>query len=67
MNTELTQLETRLSALLEAHQSLRSENHELTARVSSLQVENRRLADKVTVATERVENILTRLPPEGEA
>ena len=67
MNTELTQLETRLSALLEVHLSLRSENRELTARVASLQIENRRLSDKVAVATERVEGILARLPVEDEA
>ncbi|MBS1207626.1 MAG: hypothetical protein H6R19_24 [Proteobacteria bacterium] len=64
MDAELTSLETRLAALLEAHQSLRIENHELTTRVASLQVENRRLSEKVTVVTERVEKILAQLPLE---
>jgi regulator of replication initiation timing len=67
MNAELNQLETRLAALLEAHQSLRSENHELISRVANLQVENRRLTEKVTAVTGRVERILAQLPVEDEA
>jgi len=64
MDEELTNLETRLAALLEAHQSLRIENRELTSLVASLQLENRRLSEKVTMVTERVEKILAQLPLE---
>lgn len=67
MDAELTNLETRLAALLDAYQSVRAENRELSARVATLQVENHRLAEKVSLATERVERLLTRLPLKDEA
>ena len=67
MDAELTSLESRIAALLEAHKALRAENHELVARVAALQVENRQLSTKVAVVTERVEKLLARLPAEDEA
>ncbi len=66
MDAELTNLESRLASLLEAYQGLRSENRELTTRVATLQVENHRLAEKVSLVTDRVERLLARLPVEDE-
>lgn len=67
MDAEITNLETRLGALLEAFQVLRAENRELITRVATLQTENRLLTDKVRVVTERVERLLAQLPAEDEA
>jgi chromosome segregation ATPase len=67
MDAEITNLENRLGALLEAFQALRAENRQLTTRVATLQTENRQLNDKVRVVTERVERLLAQLPAEDEA
>jgi regulator of replication initiation timing len=67
MDAEITNLENRLGALLEAFQVLRAENRQLTTRVATLQTENRQLNDKVRVVTERVERLLAQLPAEDEA
>lgn len=67
MDAELTNLENRLGALLDAFQVLRAENRELTTRVATLQTENRQLTDKVRMVTERVERLLVQLPVEDEA
>lgn len=66
MDAELTKLETRLNALLDAFQALRTENRTLNARVASLQTENRHLNDKVRIVTERIEHLLTHLPTEED-
>lgn len=66
MDAELTSLESRLNSLLAEYRGLHLENRELTTRVATLQAENRRLNEKLTVVTERVEGLLARLP-QGDA
>jgi len=65
MDAELSLLEERLAELIDAYQSLRMENRDLTARVGVLQIENKRYAEKLAQASKQVEHILARLPEEG--
>ena len=64
MNNELSSLENRLTELIDAYQSLRMENRELTSKVLQLQTENDRSAEKLERAKEQIESILARLPTE---
>jgi regulator of replication initiation timing len=66
MDAELTGLESRLAVLLSEYKGLHLENRELTTRVASLQADNLRLNEKLTLVTTRVESLLARLPTEGE-
>lgn len=66
MDSELTGLETRLAALLAEYKGLHLENRELTTRVATLQADNKRMAEKLELVTERVEALLARLPAEDE-
>lgn len=64
MDAELSTLENRLAELIDAYQSLRMENRELSSKVASLQAENVRFAQKLEHAKTQVEQILARLPTE---
>lgn len=64
MDAELNSLETRLADLLAEYKGLHLENRELTTRVATLQADNKRMADKLVLVTERVEGLLARLPEE---
>lgn len=62
METELSRLEQRLEQLVGLYESDRLEGRNLRMRIASLEAENRRLADKVRLATEKLESVLDRLP-----
>lgn len=62
MKTELSRLEQRLEQLIALYESDRLEGRNLRTRIASLEAENRRLADKVRLATEKLESVLDRLP-----
>lgn len=62
METELSRLEQRLEQLIGLYESDRLEGRNLRMRIASLEAENRRLADKVRLATEKLESVLDRLP-----
>jgi hypothetical protein len=62
METELSRLEQRLEQLIGLYESDRLESRNLRMRIVSLEAENRRLADKVRLATEKLESVLDRLP-----
>jgi len=62
MDEELSILETRMAALIDAYQSLRMENRELHTRVAALQADNERSARKLAEAIARIEDIVARLP-----
>lgn len=62
METELSRLEQRLEQLVGLYESDRLEGRNLRMRIASLETENRRLADKVRLATEKLESVLDRLP-----
>lgn len=62
METELSRLEQRLEQLIGLYERGRLEGRDLRVRLASLEAENRRLADKVNQATQKLESILDRLP-----
>ncbi len=62
MDAELTGLEDRIRQAVELCQRLRLENSDLRQRVAQLQTENKRLADKIGGARERLEGLLRQIP-----
>lgn len=62
MENELSRLEAQLEQLIGLYEAGKRERRELAVRMVSLEAHNRRLADKVALATERLETILERLP-----
>ena len=62
MDAELVALEDRIRQAVDLCQRLRGENSDLRQRVVQLQSENRKLADKITSARERLEGLLEQIP-----
>ena len=62
MDAELTGLEDRIRQAVELCQRLRVENSDLRQRVAQLQTENKRLAEKIVGARERLEGLLRLIP-----
>ncbi|MCL1861264.1 MAG: hypothetical protein FWG52_07000 [Proteobacteria bacterium] len=62
MDAELNRLEAQLEQFISMYAALRDENRELRTQQSRLEAENRRLASKVGLATEKLEAVLARLP-----
>jgi len=62
MDLELTGLEDRIRQAVELCQRLRVENSGLRQRVAQLQTENKRLAEKIVGARERLEGLLRQIP-----
>jgi uncharacterized protein (TIGR02449 family) len=62
MDLELTGLEDRIRQAVELCQRLRVENGDLRQRVAQLQTENKRLAEKIVGARERLEGLLRQIP-----
>ena len=62
MDLELTGLEDRIRQAVELCQRLRVENIDLRQRVAQLQTENKRLAEKIVGARERLEGLLRQIP-----
>jgi uncharacterized protein (TIGR02449 family) len=57
-------LDTRIQALIGLTQGLRSEISDLRQSLATVQAENAMLREKVGAARDRVEALLSRLPPE---
>ncbi len=64
MEQELDALDTRIQALIGLTQGLRSEISDLRQSLAAVQAENATLREKVGAARDRVEALLSRLPPE---
>jgi uncharacterized protein (TIGR02449 family) len=62
MDLELTGLEDRVRQAVELCQRLRVENGDLRQRLAQLQTENKRLAEKIVGARERLEGLLRQIP-----
>lgn len=62
METELSSLEDKIRQAAQLCQRLREENVELRQRMAQLANDNKRLAEKVTGAKERLEQLLSRIP-----
>lgn len=64
MEAELKSLEQKIQQFVELCQRLRSDNQQLRQQLASALNENKQLHDKISSATERLENILAHIPEE---
>ena len=62
MNAELNKLEHQLEQLIGLYESGKVEARELRTRVARLEADNHLLAEKVRLATEKLEALLEQLP-----
>jgi len=62
MDAELSKLENQVEQLIGLYEACKADGRELRARVVRLEAENRALADKVRLATSRLESLLEKLP-----
>lgn len=62
MDAELNKLEHQVEQIVGLLESCRADGRELRTRVARLEAENRALADKVRLATEKLEGLLEQLP-----
>lgn len=62
MDSELSQLESQLEHLIGLYEAGKAEARELRMRIAALEAENRQLARKVRMATEKLEALLDRIP-----
>jgi cell division protein ZapB len=62
MDADLSTLEDRVRQAVDLCQRLRAENNDLRQRVAQLQSENRRLAEKISGARERLAGLLSQIP-----
>ncbi len=62
MDSELSQLESQLEQLIGLYEAGKAEARELRMRIAALEAENRQLARKVRMATEKLEALLERIP-----
>lgn len=62
MDAELNKLENQVEQVIGLLESCRAEGRELRTRVARLEADNRVLADKVRLATEKLEQLLEQLP-----
>ena len=62
MDSELAGLEHKLAALLAEYHRLRAENESLKRELGRAQEQSRALAEKMAVASSRLDSLLQRLP-----
>lgn len=60
--TEFENLEQKLTTLVALTKQIKEENRDLRVRAGELDAENRRLANKVSAARDRIEAMIARLP-----
>ena len=64
METELKSLEGKLGQFVELCQKLRADNQELRQQLASAVNQSKRLEEKITSATSRLESLLSQMPEE---
>ena len=62
MEIELAQLENQLEQLIGRYGRLKAEHSGLHVRVAQLEADNRKLSAKLTLAAQRLEAVLEKLP-----
>jgi uncharacterized protein (TIGR02449 family) len=62
MDAELSALEDRIRQAVELCQRLRGENTDLRQRLAKLESDNKRLAEKISGAKDRLEGLLRQIP-----
>lgn len=64
MDAELRSLEDKVNQVVRLCQRLRSDNHDLRQQLASALNDNKQLAEKIGVASTRLEALLTQIPDE---
>ena len=67
MDAELKSLEGKLIQFVELCQKLRADNQALRQQLASAVNESKRLEEKISTATERLETLLSQMPAEDDA
>ncbi len=62
METELKSLEEKMLRLINSYQNTRVENRELRKQLADFQEKNEQLTEKIHVAANRLETLLTKIP-----
>ena len=65
MDAELKALEGKLTQFVEFCQQLRADNQQLRQQLASAVDESKRLEEKISAATGRLEGLLTHIPDEA--
>ena len=65
MEAELNLLEERVIALTVLCQQIRDENRDLIGQLQAEKDQNRALSEKISAASERLEQLLSRLPEDA--
>jgi cell division protein ZapB len=67
MDAELKALEVKIQQFVELCQRLRADNQQLRQQLASALSQQKRLEDKITSATARLETLLAQMPAEDDA
>ena len=67
MDAELKSLEAKVSQFVELCQRLREDNQQLRQQLASAVSQSKRLEEKISSATSRLETLLAQMPPEEDA
>jgi len=67
MDSELKALEGKLGQFVELCQKLRADNQQLRQQLASAVSESKRLEEKISTATSRLESLLSQMPAEDDA
>jgi len=66
MQNDLKNLDSKISALIELFNKLKTMNQGLRQNVARLENENQDLNTRITLASEKISSIMARLPDEAE-
>ena len=66
MQNDLKNLDSKISALIELFNKLKTMNQGLRQNVARLENENQDLNTRITLASEKISSIMERLPDEAE-
>jgi cell division protein ZapB len=67
MDADLKSLETKIDQFVELCQRLRSDNQQLRQELASAVSQSKRLEEKISTATARLETLLAQIPAEDDA
>jgi cell division protein ZapB len=67
MEADLSSLETKIDQFVELCQRLRSDNQELRQQLAAAVSQSKRLEEKITTVTARLETLLTQIPAQDDA
>ena len=66
MDAEIKALEEKIAQFIELNHRLRADNLALRQEIAQAQEENKRLSEKIDLAKDRLESLLSKIPGEEE-